>query len=124
MVSLLLDQIFSLLYKRDKRGHIVTYSSDSILIKEGHVPLIAYRLMEGEVEIYEGEKFIGKYGPHTCWGMNEIMNEKPSRYTVKIKMNSKVCTIGKSELQKTWMKFLHLFECDMLEKIKTPDLNG
>lgn len=124
MINTIIDKFFSLIYLHDKQGHVAVYSSDSILIKERHIPLMAYRLLEGEVEVYKEDRLIGKFAAHTCWGMNEIMNEKPSQYTVVIKRGSKVCTVGKSELHKTWMKILHLFESDMLEVIsKTPDFN-
>lgn len=117
MIALILDKFFLILYRHDKLGHIVTFTVDSTLIRAGHIPFVAYRVLEGTIEVYDSDKLIGAYGPHTCWGMNEIMNEKISRYTIRIKKGSKVCTIGKSELQKTWMKMLHLFENDMLEKI-------
>ena len=117
MIAAMIDSFFSMLYRNDKKGHIVNYPVDTMLIKEGHIPLMAYRVIEGGVKVFDGNKFIAEFGGHTCWGMNEIMNDTPSRYTVWVKKNSKVCTIGKSELHKTWMKMLHLFECDMLEKL-------
>lgn len=117
MIGLMLDKFFTLLYRHDNQGHIVVFQEETTLIKAGHTPLVAYRLLEGSVDVYDKNKSIGQFGPHTCWGMNEIMNEVPSRFTVRIKKGSKVCTIGKSEMHKTWMKVLHLFEVDMLEKI-------
>ncbi len=117
MMASMMDWMFKWLYRNDTRMHIIVYPTDTILIKKGHTPLMAYRILEGRVCVYDGDKFIAEFGGHTCWGMNEIMNEKPSRYTIWIKKDSKVCLIGKSELQKSWMKFLHLFEIDMLEKL-------
>lgn len=116
MIAALLDKFFSWLYKGDK-AHIIRFNSDSVLIKKGHIPLVAYRVLEGKVKVFDGDKLLGEFGGHTCWGMNEIMNDKESRYTVCVQKNTVVCTIGKSELQKTWMKILHLFECDMLENL-------
>ncbi len=117
MMNALLDSFFALIYRKDKKAHIIVFPVDTQLIKKGHIPLMAYRILEGSVCVYDGEKFIAEFGGHTCWGMNEIMNEKESRFTVWVKKGSKVCLIGKSELQKTWMKFIHLFESDMLERL-------
>jgi CRP-like cAMP-binding protein len=124
MISSLIDKFFCMVYHNNKSGHIAMYSTDTLLIKEGHIPLVAYRLLEGEIEVYKKSHLIGRFQPHTCWGMNEIMNERKAEFTVIIKKGSRVCTLGKSDLQKTWMKIIHLFEIDMLEEIeKTPDFN-
>ncbi len=124
MISVLLDSLFSILYKNDHSGHIVRFSADTQFIKQGHIPLVAYRVISGVVVVYEGDRLIGEFGGHTCWGMNEIMNDRPSRFDVWIKKDSQVCTIGKSELNKTWIKILHLFECDMLEKLMEESTGG
>jgi hypothetical protein len=117
-MNILLDIILSFFFKRNMMcHHIYEYAQDDILIKDGHIPLMSFRLLEGSVSVYSKHRFIAEYGPHTCWGAHEIMNDEPSLYTVWIRKGSKVCAIGKSELQKTWMKIISLFDHDILQSL-------
>lgn len=114
-ISSIIDKILTYFYrKKTKVHHIYEYNRDAILIQAGHIPYMAFRLLEGSVLVFSRDTLIAEFGPHTTWGSNEIINEQASLYTVCIRKGSKVCAIGKSELQKSWMKILNFFERDML----------
>jgi hypothetical protein len=118
-MSLIVDKFLTYIYTRNtKCHHIYEYTQDAVLIEAGHIPYMAFRLLSGKVIVFNKEEKIAEYGPHTCWGPSEIMNGETSLFTVCIIKGSTVCAIGKSELQKTWMKFLNLFDRDMLEAIE------
>lgn len=117
-ISSIIDKILIYFFKKNKRyDHIYKYVTDSILIEAGRIPHMAFRLLEGTVVVFKQNSMIGEFGPHTTWGSKEILNEQVAHYSVYIKKDSKVCVVGKSELRKTWIRFLFLFERDMLASI-------
>ncbi len=123
--SFVISKFFLYLYKRkEKVHHLYKYNTDALLIPAGHIPYMSYRLLSGSVVVFYQNKIIAEYGPHTTWGAQEILNAQVARYSVYIKKGSLVCAIGKSELQKVWMRIFFLLEKDMLAEIKkTPGLS-
>lgn len=116
-MSALINKILVFVFNKEKKGrHLFRYTRDALMIEEGHVPHMAFRILEGSVIVFLKNSLIGEFGANTCWGTREIQQSNVSNYTVFIRKGSMVCAIGKSELQASLMKILFYFERDMLAK--------
>ncbi len=121
LIQRLLDKILVYYFNKEKsKHHIYKYLTNSTLIKSGHKPNMAFRLLEGAVVVYFRNKQIGVFGPHSTWGRDGILQNKKSNYTVCIIKGSRVCAIGKSEFKKRFIRFLNYFQSDALEKMPLP----
>lgn len=117
LIPYLIDKILIYHFSKDKyKHHIYRYIKNSTIIKSGHRPHMAFRLLHGAVVVYFRNKQIGVFGPHTTWGNEMLLKNQTSQYTVYIIKGSRVCAIGKSEFQNKLIKFLNFFQFDFLEK--------
>ena len=73
-----------------------TYNTAQELIYEGQVPHAGYVLLEGEIHIIKRKKVIQKLTPNTLFGVNELMNKLPFKFTIKITPKSKVFILDRS----------------------------
>lgn len=117
IISALINKILVFVFNKKKKGrHLFRYTRDALMIEEGHIPHMAFRILEGSVVVFLKNSLIGEFGANTSWGTREIQQSNVSNYTVFIRKGSMVCAIGKSELQTSLMKILFYFERDMLAK--------
>jgi CRP-like cAMP-binding protein len=75
------------------------YNTESELIYEGQTPHAGYLLLEGEIHFIKRRSIIQKILPGTLFGVAELMNKTPFKFTVKIMPNSKVCILDRSTIQ-------------------------
>lgn len=74
------------------------YKSESVLIYEGQIPRASYLLVQGEIHFIKRKKIFKRILPGTLFGVAELMNHTPLKFTVKIQPNSKVCILDKSTI--------------------------
>ena len=82
------------------------FQTESEIIYEGHTPIAGYCIIQGEVEFYKKKKLINKIGAGNMFGVHELLNSMPLKYTAKIKPNSTVCILDKSTIK----ELLHRIE--------------
>lgn len=89
------------------------YPIDSDLVHEGHVPMAGYYLLEGEIKLVKNKKVIKTLGAGTLFGVHEILNKLPIKYSIKIQGNSKVCVLDRSTVK----ELLHRIEQNEFPRI-------
>lgn len=81
-----------------KEFEVFTFSSDTEIFNEEHIPLTGIILLDGTLEIFQGNMIIEKVNPPHMEGIVNLVNDLPSNYGCRIKANSKVILIGKSKI--------------------------
>lgn len=66
---------------------IVSFTADSLILKEGEVNLDMYKIIQGRAEMYMGygtdnEVLLGIIGPGACFGELGLLLQAPSIYTI------------------------------------------
>ncbi|MCR5651653.1 MAG: cyclic nucleotide-binding domain-containing protein [Lachnospiraceae bacterium] len=66
---------------------LITFSADSVIIKENEINPDMFKILKGNVELYSGygtenEVFLGLLGKDACFGEFGLLLHKPSPYTV------------------------------------------
>ncbi len=75
------------------------YHTESDIIYEGQIPHAGYLLLEGEIHFIKRKKVIQKIQAGTLFGVSELMNNSPLKFTVRILPNSKVSILDKSTVK-------------------------
>lgn len=102
--SLTLSQIEYLKKFRDQ--HI--YNSKTQVIYNGQIPIAAYVLLNGRIDLKNSrDKIIKICHPPTLIGFNEICNNLPFKYTAEIQTGSIVLILDRSAALEI-MQDLHL----------------
>lgn len=86
------------LAKLKKEFEVFTFPSDMELAYEEHVPLTGIILINGVLEIFDGEKVVETINPPHMVGVANLVNEIPVQYGCRVKANSQVILIGKSKI--------------------------
>lgn len=81
-------------------GHfnLYTYRSDDILAREKQVPPVAMILINGTVELYKKKNFIEELRAGTLVGVYNLVRNIPFHFEYRIKANSQLLILPKSEL--------------------------
>jgi hypothetical protein len=84
---------------------VVNLKKETILIYKGHIPIVSYYIVEGEVEFYDKEKnkIIMNECP-TIIGSYENFNNIPYEFYVVAKTDLKIKVIDRSLLNKIFNK--------------------
>lgn len=75
------------------------YNAESELIYEGHVPTAGYLLLDGEIHFLKRKRVVETAKSGSLFGVSELMNHTPLKYTVRIQPGSKVCILDKSSIK-------------------------
>lgn len=75
------------------------YNTESELIYEGHSPTAGYLLIEGEIHFLKRKRVVQTAKAGSLFGIHEVMNHTPIKYTVRIQPGSKVCILDKSTIK-------------------------
>lgn len=75
------------------------YQSETELIYEGQIPFAGYLLLEGEIQFIKRKTIFQKILPGTLFGVSELMENRPLKFTVKILPGSKVCILDRSTVK-------------------------
>ena len=81
------------------------YNTATELIYEGQTPHAGYLLVEGEIHFVKRKNVFQKILPGTLFGVTELMNHTPLKFTVKILPGSKVCILDKSTVKEILQEF-------------------
>lgn len=75
------------------------YNTESELIYEGHSPTAGYLLIEGEIHFLKRKRLVKTALSGSLFGIIELMNHTPIKYTARIQEGSKVCILDKSTIK-------------------------
>lgn len=76
------------------------YNSSTQIIYRGQVPMAAYILIEGVIELRDSQKkVVETLTGHHLIGFKEICLNKPFRFTAEIQAGSKVLILDRSSIQ-------------------------
>ena len=81
------------------------YNTESEIIYEGHTPTAGYLLIEGEIHFLKRKRVVQTVHDDALFGITELMNNMPLKYTVRIQPNSKVCILDKSTIKELLNEF-------------------
>lgn len=75
------------------------HNTESELIYEGHSPTAGYLLVEGVIHFSKRKQIVQTAKPGSLFGVVEVINHTPIKYTVRIQPGSKVCILDKSTIK-------------------------
>ncbi|MBC7537473.1 MAG: cyclic nucleotide-binding domain-containing protein [Bacteriovorax sp.] len=75
------------------------YSISSPLFYEGQVPIVAYLLLEGCIQLLKNKKIKKILKPGSLIGLNELMTNSPSKLSAQVQAESTLCFLDKSTIQ-------------------------
>lgn len=82
-----------------RRDHkVISFDMDMDLVYEKQIPIAGLVLLQGEIEFTKRYKTQGTTTTSCILGLNEVMNELPVQHGCKVKKDSEVILLGKSEL--------------------------
>jgi hypothetical protein len=81
-----------------KNHDVISFEMDMDLVYEKQIPIAGFVLLQGEIEFTKRYKTHGKTTDSCILGLNEVINELPVQHGCKVKKDSEVILLGKSEL--------------------------
>jgi CRP-like cAMP-binding protein len=100
-----MKNINTLTYISNKAAKIIlkesssrVFSPGSSLFYEGHVPIVAFYIHKGEVNIIRKKKVLETITTGTLIGAHELLNNLPSSFEAKTKESSTIYFLDKSTL--------------------------
>ena len=79
------------------------YSTCSPLFYEGQIPIVAYLLIDGCIQLLKNKKIKKILKPGSLIGLNELMTNTPSKLAAMVQPESTLCFLDKS----TILEILH-----------------
>ena len=74
------------------------FSINAPLFYEGQIPIVAYLLLEGCIQLIKNKKIKQNLRPGSLIGLNELMTNSPAKLSAQIKAESTVCFLDKSTI--------------------------
>ncbi len=102
-----LADIAILLFSKNSKisKHLYNLNFDTKILENNKIPIMGFRILKGSAFLYNSNnKLMAEIGPHSTWGMREILVNLAANTNVYVKKNSIVLAIGKSELKKPWTR--------------------
>lgn len=102
MVISMKDKIIELTRKEIKllKKHfpILKFNSDFFLVYEAQIPNTGIVLLNGELTFFKNNKIKFSVMPGTMFGLSMLFNNKPSAFGCRVKENSEIILIQKSDI--------------------------
>ncbi len=84
--------------KLQSQHEVLSFKNDFDLVYEMQIPNGGVALLEGFIELTKNHTSHEFLPPGCLLGVHHILNEEPVSYGCKIKKNSKIIILGKSEI--------------------------
>lgn len=82
-----------------KESHeVLSINNDCDLVYEKQIPNVGIALIDGEIELVKKSKTLEKVTPGNLLGIHHIINQEPVKIGCKVKKDSKIILIGRSEV--------------------------
>ncbi len=82
-----------------KVSHQKKFSSQSPLFYEGQVPVVAYLLLDGTVQLMKNKKVKKILRPGALIGLHELMTNSPAKLSAVATADSTLCFLDKSTIK-------------------------
>lgn len=82
----------------EREFETLTFPNDFDLVYENQIPSTGVAILEGTVELIKNSKVFAKFDANYLLGLNHLIHETPARYGMRVKANSKVILLGKSQI--------------------------
>jgi len=83
-----------------KDFELLTFPSDFDLVYEDQVPNAGIALIEGSIELIKNSKVKEIIRDKSLIGIEQLLDQKPVKYGFRVKANSKIILLGKSDLMR------------------------
>ncbi|MDO9182754.1 MAG: cyclic nucleotide-binding domain-containing protein [Bacteriovorax sp.] len=74
------------------------FSTSSPLFYEGQIPIVAYLLLEGCIQLLKNKKIKHILRPGSLIGLDELMSNSPSKHEAFVHAESTLCFLDKSTI--------------------------
>lgn len=91
-----------------KDFELLTFPSDFDLVYEDQVPNTGIALIEGAIELVKKSKVKEIIKDRGLIGIAQLLDEKPVKFGLRVKANSKIILLGKSDILSS--KLSHLMK--------------
>lgn len=81
-----------------KDFEVLTFTNDFELVYENQIPCTGIALIEGHIEIFKDSKIISVVDAPNLFGIIELLGGIPVKYGCRVKANSKIILLGKSDI--------------------------
>lgn len=81
------------------KHQVLSFSSDFDLVYEKQVPNAGVAVIDGEVELMRKSRVLETVGNGAILGVQQLLNQEPVKVGAKVKKNSKVILLGKSDIE-------------------------
>lgn len=81
------------------KHQVLSFSSDFDLVYEKQVPNAGVAVVDGEVELTRKSRVLETVGNGAILGVQQLLNQEPVKVGAKVKKNSKVILLGKSDIE-------------------------
>lgn len=81
-----------------KSRETISVHADTEIVYEKQVPNAGLILVQGEIEFFKRSKNQGNMTSSCIIGMNEVLHEIPVKMGCKVKKDSQIILLGKSEI--------------------------
>jgi signal-transduction protein with cAMP-binding, CBS, and nucleotidyltransferase domain len=81
-----------------ERSDVLSFPYDCDLVYDHQIPNAGIALLDGEIELTKKSKTLKKIDYNCLYGVQQLLEEKPVKLGCKIKKNSKVILLGRSEI--------------------------
>ena len=88
------------------------YSVQSPLFYEGQIPIVAYLIIDGGIQLIKNKKIKKTLKPGSLIGLSELMTNSPSKLSALVQPESTLCFLDKSTI-----KEIILEDCTTLAQI-------
>ena len=75
------------------------FSINAPLFYEGQIPVVAYLLLDGCIQLVKNKKVKKTIRPGCIIGLNELMNNSPAKLSALVQAESTICFLDKSTIQ-------------------------
>ncbi len=76
----------------------LTFPHEFQIVYEGQIPCVAMALIEGFIEIVRDSKVELVISRGNLLGLNQIINSLPVKYGCRVRKNSEIVILGKSDI--------------------------
>lgn len=81
-----------------KISPVKKYPTDAPLFYEGQIPIVAFLLIDGCIQLFKNKKQKKSIKAGNLVGLSELMNNNPAELTAKVQADSTICFLDKSTI--------------------------
>lgn len=84
--------------KLSRVGRLQNFNETASLLYRGHIPIVAYLVIQGEINLYKNNKLISVVKSNEVIGVKELLTDTPSTLTAEVMPDSIICYLDKSTI--------------------------